>query len=55
MRELGLPIRPKGSIRGALVAVFAVVFALWVIAGYGLVRNMSEVTTTQSTQLPRYP
>jgi signal transduction histidine kinase len=33
----------KGTIRGALVAGFAVVFAVWAFAGYELIRSVREV------------
>jgi signal transduction histidine kinase len=36
-------IRPASTIRGALIAGFAVVFAIWVASGYELVRSMREV------------
>src|ERR687895_1616242 len=34
---------PLSTIRGALVVGFAAVFALWVISGYELVRNLAAV------------
>ena len=33
----------RGTIRGALVAGFAVVFAVWVFAGYELIRSVQDV------------
>lgn len=36
-------VRPTSTIRGALIAGFAVVFALWLISGYELVRSLREV------------
>ena len=35
--------RPASTIRGALVAGFAVVFGLWVLSGYELVRRLNDV------------
>jgi signal transduction histidine kinase len=46
IRPLGylLPrVRPESSIRGVLVAGFAVVFGLWVLSGYELVRLLRAV------------
>jgi hypothetical protein len=34
---------PGSTIRGALTAGFAVVFAVWVASGYELVRSLGEV------------
>jgi signal transduction histidine kinase len=36
-------VGPVSTIRGALIAGFAVVFAIWVASGYELVRSMREV------------
>jgi signal transduction histidine kinase len=36
-------LRPTSTIRGALVAGFAVVFGVWVFAGYGLIRSLGAV------------
>ena len=36
-------VRPPSTIRGVLVVGFASVFALWVISGYELVRNLAAV------------
>jgi signal transduction histidine kinase len=44
MRALSrVPLRPTSTIRGALVAGFAVVFAVWVFAGYELIRSVQDV------------
>ena len=37
------PVRPTSTIRGALLAGFAVVFGLWVLSGYELIRSLREV------------
>ena len=37
------PERDAGSIRGALLAGFAVVFALWLLWGYQLVRSLEQI------------
>ena len=36
-------VRPTSTIRGALGAGFAVVFGLWVLSGYELIRSLREV------------
>jgi signal transduction histidine kinase len=36
-------LHPTSTIRGALVAGFAVVFAVWVFAGYELIRSLQDV------------
>lgn len=36
-------VRPTSTIRGALGAGFAVVFGLWVLSGYELIRSLGEV------------
>src|SRR5688572_15222788 len=36
-------LRPTSTIRGALAAGFAVVFGVWVFAGYELVRTLQTV------------
>ena len=36
-------VRPISTIRGALGAGFAVVFGLWVLSGYELIRSLNEV------------
>ena len=36
-------LRPTSTIRGALAAGFAVVFAVWVFAGYQLIRSVRDV------------
>jgi len=36
-------LRPPSSIRGALIAGFAVVFGVWLFAGYELIRNLVSV------------
>ncbi|MBI2829106.1 MAG: MCP four helix bundle domain-containing protein [Acidobacteria bacterium] len=36
-------VGPTSSIRGALIAGFGVVFALWIISGYELVRSLHDV------------
>ena len=36
-------VRPGSTIRGALIAGFAVVFGLWVLSGYELVRSLRDV------------
>ena len=36
-------LRPTATIRGALVAGFAVVFVVWVFAGYQLIRSVRDV------------
>jgi signal transduction histidine kinase len=44
MRRLSTqPLRPASTIRGALVAGFAVVFAVWVFAGYELIHSLHGV------------
>ena len=46
MRESSPPARhagPTSKIRGVLIAGFAVVFGLWVLSGYELVRRLHEV------------
>lgn len=57
-RELNLPsssrqVRATSTIRGALIAGFAVVFALWLVSGWELVRSVRElehrVTAVQET------
>jgi signal transduction histidine kinase len=45
-RALLLPprhVRPTSTIRGALIAGFAVVFGLWLLSGYELVRSVRDV------------
>lgn len=37
------PVRPTSTIRGALIAGFAVVFGLWLLSGYELVRSLRDV------------
>jgi signal transduction histidine kinase len=36
-------VRPTSTIRGALVAGFAVVFAIWLLSGYEIVRRLQDV------------
>jgi signal transduction histidine kinase len=36
-------VRPTSTIRGALIAGFAVVFGLWVLSGYEIVRRLQDV------------
>ncbi len=36
-------VRPTSTIRGALIAGFAIVFGLWVLSGYELVRRLRDV------------
>jgi signal transduction histidine kinase len=36
-------LRPTATIRGAIIAGFAVVFAVWVFAGYELIRSVGDV------------
>jgi signal transduction histidine kinase len=43
MRMSASDLRPPSTIRGALVAGFAVVFAVWVFAGYELIRRLHDV------------
>ena len=43
VRFSSYPLRPASSIRGALVAGFAVVFAVWAFAGYELIRSVRGV------------
>lgn len=41
---------PTSTIRGALVAGFAVVFGLWVLSGYELVRRLNDVETRTAAE-----
>lgn len=41
--DLTRRIRPASSIRGVLIAGFAVVFGLWLLSGYELVRRLSAL------------
>ncbi len=36
-------VRPRWTIRGALIAGFAIVFGLWLVSGYELVRSLHDV------------
>ena len=36
-------VRPTSTIRGALIAGFAVVFGLWLLSGYELIRRLQDV------------
>lgn len=41
-------VRPTASIRGALLAGFGVVFALWLLSGQQLIRNLQDVETNSN-------
>ena len=47
-------LRPTSTIRGALVAGFAVVFGVWVFAGYELIRSLQTVERQVSVAIASF-